>query len=191
MGKKNSPVNRLTTATTILLILHLLLGSCATPEYACNDPLGCLEIPSGSPIVIGAIFATSGEQNRTGAESLRSVENIIAEHGEIFGHSLHLIKYGTDCTPDSARAGATEFATNPNLSAVIGPTCTDEAGVARTILLEAGIPILGPVPDPLTATEITNRIIAAIKDVIVQGPGEILYIPRQSLIDELNRTTQN
>jgi ABC-type branched-subunit amino acid transport system substrate-binding protein len=173
-------------ATAALLTISLLLVSCGAAPYKCTDPLGCLEISPDSPVVIGTILATMGERGPGGTESLMGVEKAVAGKDELLGHPIQILRYGTDCTADSARVAATEFAANPDLSAVIGPTCTDEAVVAGPILLDAGIPQLSPVPDPVAAYDLANQVFAAIEQVAVQTPDKILYIPRQALFDALH-----
>ena len=181
-----SSMNRFHCPAIVFLTISLLLASCGAAPYECTDPLGCLEISSGSPLVIGTLLATYGEQNPVGIKSLASVEKAVADQDELLGHPIQLIRIGTDCTSDSARSAATEFATNPDLSAVIGPTCAGEADVAGPILLDAGIPLLGPVPDPVVAFELTNQVFAALQQVAVQAQDKILYIPRQALLDALH-----
>lgn len=105
---------------------------------------------------------------------------------ELLSHPIQLIQYGTDCSPDSARVAVTEFATYPDPSAVIGPTCTEETVVAVPILLNAGISSFSPVPNSVAAYELANQVIAAIEQVAVQMPDKTLYIPRQSLLDALH-----
>jgi ABC-type branched-subunit amino acid transport system substrate-binding protein len=179
-------MKRLFPATAALLTISLLLVACGAAPYKCTDPLGCLEISPGSPIYIGTILATMGEQGPGGTESLMSVEKAVADRDELLGHPILVLRYGTDCTADSAQAAATEFATNPDLSAVIGPTCSDEAVVAGPILLDAGIPQLSPVPDPVAAYNLTNQVFAAIEQVAVQTPDKELHIPRLALFDALH-----
>lgn len=173
-------------ATAALLTSSLLLVSCGTGPYTCADPLGCLEISPGSPVVVGTILATTGERGPDGTEALQSVEKAVAGKVELLGHPIQLLRYGTDCTADSVRVAATEFATYPELSAVIGPTCTDEAVVAGPILLNAGIPLLSPVPNSVAAYELTNQVFDAIDQVAVQMPDKTIYIPRQALVDALH-----
>ncbi len=173
-------------ASAALLTFSLLLVSCAAAPYECTDPLGCLEISPGSPVVIGAILATTGEQGPAGNESLQGVEKAAADKDELLGHPIQLLRTGTDCTADSARAAATEFATYADLSVVIGPTCADEAAVACPILLDAGIPLIGPLTDSAAAYALTNQVFAAIEQVAVQTPDKTLYIPRQALLDALH-----
>jgi branched-chain amino acid transport system substrate-binding protein len=176
----------LLTLPAALVILSLLLVSCGTAAYECTDPLGCLEIPPGSPVVIGAILATNGDQRPLGIASLQSVKQAIEDKADLLGHYIQLINYATDCTAGSAQTGATEFATYADLSAVIGPTCSAEAVSASPVLLDAGIPILGPVTSYASAKILTNQVLAAIQQVAVLMPDKTLYIPRQALLSALN-----
>jgi ABC-type branched-subunit amino acid transport system substrate-binding protein len=185
-GQKKVPMKKPFTATVTLLTISLLLVSCGGVSYQCTDPLGCLEISPSSPVVIGTILATNGEQGPAGTEALQSVEKAMADKDELLGHPIQLDRYGTDCTADSARVAATEFATYTDLSAVIGPTCTDETVVASPILLNAGIPLLSPVPNSVAASEMGNQVFAAIEQVAVQMPDQTLYIPRQALLNALH-----
>ncbi|MGZ6346758.1 MAG: hypothetical protein ACXWNC_04205 [Anaerolineales bacterium] len=168
-----------------LLLINLLIVSCGPALYDCIDPLGCLEITPGSPVVIGAILATIGEQRPIGTISLLSVEKAVADKGDLLGHSIHLITYGTDCTADSAITGATEFATYTDLSAAIGPTCIDEVNAATPILVDAGIPLLGPAINSTEAYTLTTQVLTAIQKVAVRMPDKTLYIPRQALLSAL------
>jgi ABC-type branched-subunit amino acid transport system substrate-binding protein len=168
------------------LTLCLVLVSCEAAAYQCNDPLGCLEIPPGSPVVIGAILATSGHYGSIGTESLQEVEKAVSEKDMLLSHSIKLYQYGTDCTAASAREAATEFATYAELIAVIGPTCALESDVAGRILLDAGIPLLSTVPDPSAAYKMAAQVLAAIEQVAVRMPDETLFIPRQALFEALN-----
>jgi len=179
-------MNKRSTVAFALLTLSLLVVSCSASATQCTDPLGCLEISPDGPVVIGTILATAGHNSPAGIESLQSVERAVANKVELLGHPIQLIQYGTDCIADSARVAATEFATYPDLSAVIGPTCADEGAVATQILLEAGIPLLGPVPNSVAAYALANQVIAAIEQVAVQMPDKTLSIPRLALLDALH-----
>lgn len=171
--------------SVILLVINFMIVSCGAVSYNCIDPLGCLEISHGSPVVIGTILATSGEQRPVGIASLQSVEKAVADKGDLLGHPIHLINYGTDCTAGSAITGATEFATYTDLSAVIGPTCSDEVNAATPILMDAGIPLLGPAINSTTAYALTTQVLTAIQQVAVRMPDKTLFIPRQALLSAL------
>jgi ABC-type branched-subunit amino acid transport system substrate-binding protein len=169
----------------LLVILNLLAASCGINGYECTDPLGCLEIPSGHSLIIGTILATSGPQGQAGTEALQSLEKIVSEMDELLGHPIELVHIDTDCSLENARSAATELTTLPGISAVIGPTCPVETELANSILLDAGIPLLGPVPDAGTARDLFSKLISKIESVAVQVPDLVLYIPRQALLEAL------
>jgi ABC-type branched-subunit amino acid transport system substrate-binding protein len=174
------------SATLVLLIISLLVGACGAAPYECIDPLGCLGISPGSPVVIGTILATSGAQRPVGIASLQNVEKAVADKRKLLGHPIKILRSATDCSADSAQVAATELAINPDLAVVIGPTCTDEVVDAGQILLNAGIPLLGPVLNAVSAYALTNQIFAAIQKVAILMPDKSIYIPRQALLEALN-----
>ncbi len=123
-----------------------------------------------------------------GTSSLQNVKQAVAEKDNLYGHSFQLFTYSTDCTPNSAQEAATEFAINPDMSAVVGPTCIDEVSPANQILQSAGIPMLGPVLTSAQAYTLTIQMLAALQKVTVRMPDDSLYIPRQALFSALNLT---
>jgi branched-chain amino acid transport system substrate-binding protein len=140
MRKRLSAVTKGTTA------ILLLLAACSSPlrSYGCTDPLGCLEIPAGGPVVIGTLLATTGDYAPIGLDSQRGVELAVAEQGDLFGHEISLTHQSTDCTEANARLAAIRLAEDPLLVAVIGPTCSEEALAAAPILSAAGVVVLSP-----------------------------------------------
>jgi ABC-type branched-subunit amino acid transport system substrate-binding protein len=163
------------------LAVILTLAACGPTAYTCTDPLGCVEIPSGDPIVIGTLLATTGPSGPTGTASQEAVEKAIADRGPLFSHPLDLDRSGTDCTADSARTAATGLALNPDLVAVIGPTCPEEIAIITPILSDAGIALLSPAPDAASIQTLIDRLFSAIEQVAVQDSDGTLHIPRQAL----------
>jgi len=127
-------------------ILTAFLAACQAVyrPYKCIDPLGCLEIPPGSPLDIGMLLATSGDYASIGIDARRGVELAAADQVAIKGHVIQLIQQGTDCSSQAARSAATELALTAQLAAVIGPSCTEEAQVAAQILSDAGLVMISP-----------------------------------------------
>jgi ABC-type branched-subunit amino acid transport system substrate-binding protein len=171
-----------------LLFVNLMLVSCTSAQYECSDPLGCLQISAKGQVLIGAMLATSGDQRPLGTSSLASVQQAITDKDNLFTHSIQLITFGTDCTSGSAQTAATEFSIYKNMTAVIGPTCSEELAASSLILLNAGIPLLGPVDNSSAAYTLTIQLLAAIQKVTVRMPDNTLYIPRQALYSALNLT---
>jgi ABC-type branched-subunit amino acid transport system substrate-binding protein len=177
-------MKRSSTNTAVFLTISLLLASCSEASYKCTDPLGCLEISPGSPVIIGTILATNGQKGSIGTASLQSIQKATANR-KLLGHPIALDSYVTDCSAESARTAATNLAIDPGVLAIIGPTCADETLVALPILSDAGIFPLSPVPDAAAAGQLTNQIITTVERVAIQRGG-VLYIPRQVLYDALN-----
>ena len=170
----------------VLLVASMMLASCKAAPYECSDPLGCLKISSNGQVLIGALLATSGDQRPLGTSSLENVKKALTEKDNLFTHSIQLITFGTDCTAGSAQTAATEFAIYANMAAVIGPTCREEVAAASPILLNAGIPLIGPVFNSAAAYALATQVLAAIQKVTVRIPDGTLYIPRQALLSALN-----
>lgn len=124
--------------------------SSATPS---PDPLGVVTIPPGAPIVLGTLFASSGPAADLGVDSLRGVKLAIdyldlafdGQPGTLMGHPVVLLSADDACDESGANRGARAFADNPQVLAVIGPTCSSSAlGGAVQILSNAGIVTMSP-----------------------------------------------
>jgi ABC-type branched-subunit amino acid transport system substrate-binding protein len=163
----------------------ILLTTCATPAHTCTDLLGCLEIPSGSPVVIGIVYASAGSAAPLGLDSLEQVQLAIDEKDLLLNHKINLIREVTDCTPESAREAATRLARTSYLLAVIGPTCLSESYITDPILLDAGIAPLTPYcPDAYAAA---NFLFTTIEQTAVRGRDGMLNIPRTALREALDK----
>jgi branched-chain amino acid transport system substrate-binding protein len=179
-------INLFLILSAALVAATLILASCGTPPYECSDPLGCIHVSHNGQVVIGTILATSGDQRTLGTSSLINFKQAVAEKDNLFGHSFQLFTYSTDCTEGSAQDAATKSAINQDMAAVIGPTCIDEFAAANQILLNAGIPMLGPVLTSTDALALTKQMLDALQKVAVRMPDDTLYIPRQALFSALN-----
>ncbi len=167
-----------------ILTVNLLLTACSLSTYKCNDPLGCIEIPPGSPIVIGTIMATNGKMGSIGNATLQAIQETISNR-MLLGHTIILDNQATECTPDSARTAATSLALDTNVLAVIGPTCNEEAPITQLILNAAGIIQFSPVSDAGSAKTMAELIISTVLSVAIQKPDGSLIIPRQTFQDAL------
>jgi branched-chain amino acid transport system substrate-binding protein len=179
-------IKKLLILPAALAAVILMMASCGTAPYDCSDPLGCLHVSRNGQVVIGTILATSGDQRTLGTSSLINIKQAVTDKDNLFGHSFQLFTYSTDCTAGSAQEAATESTINPDMVALIGPTCIDEVGAASQILLNAGIPILGPVLTSTDASALTKQMLDALQKVTVRMPDGTLYIPRQALLSALN-----
>jgi len=148
--------------------------------------MGCLEISPGRSIVIGVILANTGKYALTWTDILENMEQAIADKGDISGHPIELVQQTSDCTPESAQIAALELANHSDLVAVIGPTCPAETEIAAPILIDAGIAMLSPVPDPKSAYALTVQALSEIEQIAIPQPDQTIYIPRQVLLATIN-----
>lgn len=162
--------------TCLLLASVIFLAACGPAPYACTDPLGCLEIPPGEPILIGVLAALSGEHASAGTEMLAAVQSALDETGDILGHEVELIWEGTDCTANSARLAAAHLALNSDLLAVIGPSCPADAPYALPALEDAGIAVIAPDPDGSAAF---RQLAASIEAAAIAEDGALI-LPRSA-----------
>ena len=166
-----------------LLTVSLLLVSCGAAPYRCADPLGCLEISPGSPIIIGAILPIYGSQGETGLQDLDALKAAIAETGPILGHAFELNWEGTDCSEENAALAATRLALISGLLAVIGSTCAADVSTAAPILADAGLPLIIP---STSTTQAFQQLVRAIEQTAIEQSDDMLILPRTTLQQTLS-----
>ena len=160
------------------MILCLVLASCRSVSYQCTDPLGCLEVPAGEPVVIGALVTVFGRPGAAGLQFLEEIRSAIKEQDQILGHEIDLAWQGDDCSSENAGLAATQLARTPDLLAVIGPTCESDAQTILPIFNDAGIPLL---PPSSSGSDAFRLLVSGIEKVAVRQPGDTLIIPLTAL----------
>jgi branched-chain amino acid transport system substrate-binding protein len=161
------------------LTISLLLVSCGSSPYECTDPLGCVEIPPGSPIIVGALLTVYGSQGGIGLQALDEIKTAIEETGQILGHDIELEWQGNDCTMESARLSATLLTRASDLLTVIGPTCSADERIALSILEDAGLPVISPSPSAKVAFQ---RLVPTIEKTAIRQTDGTLVISRTALL---------
>lgn len=119
----------------------------------CNDPIGCVDLAAGQPILLGTLLVVSGPDAALGIDSRRGAELAVAERHEVRGHPIELSGQDGGCNAEAGFRAANELAGDPNLVAVIGTSCSSEAREAIPVLCRAGIPLVSP---SNTAPELTS-----------------------------------
>jgi ABC-type branched-subunit amino acid transport system substrate-binding protein len=163
---------------SLLFASVFLLAACKPATYTCTDPLGCLEIPPDSPLVIGVLTTLSGQYAPTGTEVLASIQFAVDETGPILNHKVDLVWQSTDCTEESARLAAALLVQTPDLLAVIGPSCLADAAFSIPVFEDAGIAVLTPTRSGDTAF---RQLAEAIQEVTVSQNNGTLNLPRTAL----------
>jgi branched-chain amino acid transport system substrate-binding protein len=120
---------------------------CTTVEF------GCVQVAAGAPIQIGTLLSVSGDNADLGTDSLYGLQlaidhldgNFDGTDGQILGHPVQLQNEDDMCSAEGGQAGSTKLASNPDIVAVIGTSCSGAAlGVADKTLGDKGIVLLSP-----------------------------------------------
>jgi branched-chain amino acid transport system substrate-binding protein len=120
----------------------------------CNsDQFGCVTVQAGQPIQLGTLLAISGDTASLGQDSQNGVKLAIdyldgkfdGTDGQLLGHDIQLQNEDDLCSAEGGQQGATALASNPDIIAVIGTSCSSAAlGVADKILSDKGILLISP-----------------------------------------------
>jgi len=130
------------TSWILPLFAAVLLAGCqpAAPPFECTDALGCVEIPPGESIKIGALQALSGDMAPQGQESFQCVELTLAERGnELLGHPLELQSEDSLCSGEGGTTAALKLIADPQIVGIVGPTCSGAATTAMEVVSKAGL----------------------------------------------------
>jgi len=167
-----------------ILALLSLLASCRPGTFDCLDPLGCVEVPAGAPLVIGVLAAASGPEALAGQRLVQGVESAAARQEDLLGHPIEVVFQASDCSGTEAARAASQLAADPDLLLVIGPACPVDLEIAAPYLASAGIAVISPVFSALPGAALAEQAFRAILAVAVQDGSGTHWIPRQALIDQ-------
>ncbi len=121
-----------------------LFSACIRQPFQCADPLGCVTVGNGESIKVGILLTLSGQQNAAGVDALRGVQLAMADKGQVFGHSIELVRQDDQCTQSGGQAGAQALAADKQIVGVIGATCSSSSQGAAGILSDAGYVLISP-----------------------------------------------
>lgn len=128
-----------------------------------DDPYGCVRYEGTQPVDVGALLWLSEESRTagTGVDSQRGVELALdyldgefdGVPGEVLGHEVELDLADEGCDPKQGIRGARRLASQEDLLAVVGTTCSSAAiDAAAKVLSEQGTVLISPTN---TAPELT------------------------------------
>ena len=141
----------------IIILTFALLAGWPASGADCADPLGCVELPPGEPVVIGAMLTHSGANAFFGEDAQGGMElAIIARGGELLGREIELAVEDELCTSEGGQAAAQRLAADPTIVGIIGSSCSSAAQGALPIISAAGMLTISPsnTSPALTSTDI-------------------------------------
>lgn len=131
---------KLLYAVFLLIGLLVAFSIPAFGQDGCMDELGCVEIASDDPVVIGAMLSVSGATSFYGEDSLGGIELAISgRDGMLLGREITLVVEDSLCSAEGGQAAAQRVAADETIVGVIGTTCSGAAQGAMPIISEAGM----------------------------------------------------
>ncbi|MCA9934993.1 MAG: branched-chain amino acid ABC transporter substrate-binding protein [Ardenticatenaceae bacterium] len=125
-------------------LLAMLLGACGGQQLECDDPLGCVEVAPGDPIVIASALVITGPNEQLGLDSQYGVEIAIDFKGEVLGHEVQLQPEDDGCSAEGGQTSAQKIVSNPQIVGVIGTSCSGAGVPASKIISDAGYTMISP-----------------------------------------------
>ena len=126
----------------LVLAIAIVLVGCqpSAPPFECTDPIGCVEVAPDNPIKIGVLQVLSGDLQLYGLDNLRSVELAVEDRGgELLGHPIDLKTEDSLCSKEGGTTAASKIVADPQIVAIIGPTCSGAAASAIEVMSESGL----------------------------------------------------
>ncbi len=130
------------SSLVFVLIVSSLLTACeqSDPPFECTDAIGCVTIPPGEPLKIGVLQALSGDVSILGITQSQAIELAIDKRGaQLFGHPIALQIEDSKCTPEDGTVAALKVVIDPQVVAILGPSCSGAATSASAVMSEAGL----------------------------------------------------
>ena len=112
--------------------------------YTCDDPLGCVEVADGDPIVLASALVVSGPNASLGLDSQYGVEIAMKFRGDVLGHPLELEAEDGGCSAEGGQTAATKIVSNEDVAGVIGHNCSSSCTPAAPIYTDAGYVMISP-----------------------------------------------
>lgn len=145
----------------LLCMYCVVLLSCASEKavpYECEDPLGCLIIEQNEPVKVVSMQALSGPLATLGQEYARALELAAADiNGQIHGHPVVLITEDSGCSREAGFVAAKKTASDPDIAAVHGTTCSISSVPASEILSQAGMVLISGASTAPSLTELNKK----------------------------------
>lgn len=130
---------------SFLLLLLLLPAGChkTQPVFHCTDPLGCVDLPPGTPVKIGVLQDLSGDVASLGIGQVRGILLAVdAHHGKILGRPIVIQQEDSRCSPEGGANAALKIIADPQTIAILGPTCSAAAATASAAMSNAGLTMI-------------------------------------------------
>lgn len=116
----------------------------ASDDVTCNDPLGCVTLAPGEPILLASALVISGPNTELGLDSQYGVQLAIDFRGNVLGHPVQLQPEDDGCSAEGGQTSAQKIVSNRQIVAVIGTSCSGAGVPAARIVSDAGFVMVSP-----------------------------------------------
>jgi branched-chain amino acid transport system substrate-binding protein len=118
----------------------------------CPEGDTCVEVASGDSIKVGTLLVITGENASLGLDSQHGAELALdyrdgtfdGTPGQVAGHDVEWAHEDDGCSPEGGTAGARKLASDPDIVAVVGTSCSGAGEPASQILSDAQIVLISP-----------------------------------------------
>ncbi len=148
-------MSRLTAvALVILSFASLFAFSVSAQELTCEDAIGCVTLAPDDPVTIAWMQTVSGPTSFFGDDAVGGIEIAMEQRDYlVLGREIELIGEDSLCNPEGGQTAAQRLVSDPQVVAIIGPSCSSAAVPAIPIASNAGFLLLSPMT---TSSALTN-----------------------------------
>src|SRR5574340_1210358 len=143
-------MKRLQILITLAVSVLLAVGGYFVPTAPAatmgpvTDPIGVMKVSKGQPITVAYWLVVAGPDASLGIDSRRGIEIAIDDAKTVLGFPVKLVGEDSGCNAEGGVTAATKLASNQDIVAAIGSSCSSEAVPGAPILWKAGIVTVSP-----------------------------------------------
>lgn len=141
-------------AAAVALTLLSTLPLHAETVGPVTDDNGVVVVAEGEPLMMGSFLALTGPDAALGIDARRGIEIALERAGGAYkGRPIEISFEDETCSPEGGQTAATRLASNDQLVAILGPSCSGAARAGVPILWQQKMPVVGVGPTSPTLTD--------------------------------------
>lgn len=141
-------------AAALAVTMSATFPASAETKGPVTDAAGVIVVPAGEPLQIGSFLSLTGADAALGIDARRGIEIGLDTIKTTYkGHPIEIVYEDETCSPEGGQTAATRLASNPDLVAVLGPSCSGAGRAGVPILWQHKTPVVGVGPTSPTLTD--------------------------------------
>ncbi len=147
-------MTRLPAVALFVLFVSLFAFSVSAQELSCDDAIGCVTLAPEDPVTIAWMQTVFGPTSFFGDDAVGGIEIAMEQQDYmVLGREIELIGEDSLCNPEVGQTAAQRLVSDPQVVAIIGPSCSSAAVPAIPTTSNAGLLLLSPMT---TSSALTN-----------------------------------